>query len=443
MPSAIAINNKTYFISLLGLLLYQLTFAQENIPWSRYGIGDPIHSVNIINRGMGYVSAAYNDPQSINFTNPASYSRLGKQRATLDLGIDFVSRGISNEKDKARFSNVYVPYLAGGFQLKGEKRKRNWGIAFGLRPLTKVSYNIETGSKIGEDSIIYTYEGNGGAYQAFAGTGIAFKNLSVGVNVGYRFGSKDYTTKASIFNDTISGRYTSGQKQVRNNFGGVFYELGLQYEINISANELISLGAFGGLSTPMSLRSEENLFTFFQPGDASSAVQIDSVSSKVDNNGTLLYPSHMGFGIMYDRVAKSRLSIGADVTFQNWGEYRINKQPDLLSNAWQIKAGVQWMPNAQPNAGKAKTLLIYRAGTFYSKEPFSLNGNFNSLGFTLGLSMPVKKYSYAEYNKNNVIHLALEAGRRGNASSIIIENYFRVVLGVSFSDIWFIKSKYD
>lgn len=432
-----------WFIILISFLTGFPAFSQDNTPWSRYGVGDPVHSANIVNRGMGYVSAAYNDQQTINFVNPASYSRLGKQKAILDLGIDFSSRNLNSNQEKARFSYVYVPYLAGGFQLKGEKRKRDWGIAFGLKPVTRVNYNIETNARFGEDKIVYNYEGNGGAYQAFAGTGIAFKGLSIGTNIGYRFGSKDYTSRVSLFNDSISGRYTSGQKEVRNNFGGIFSELGLQYEAAISKKEMLTFGAFGSFASQMSLRSEVNISTFFQSGDVTSSVPIDSVSSITDRNGTMIYPAYYGIGFMYDRIAESRLSIGADFTFQNWKEFRVNNKPDLLTDAWQIKAGVQWLPRAKNNAGKSKNPMIYRAGGFYCIEPFLFNGNVTVYGFTLGLSIPIKKYSYAEYNRNNIIHLALESGRRGNASGIFSENYFRLAMSASLSDIWFIKSKYD
>ena len=48
--------------------------AQDNSPYSRYGIGDLHPNSNILNRGMGGISAAYADPLSVNFVNPASYA---------------------------------------------------------------------------------------------------------------------------------------------------------------------------------------------------------------------------------------------------------------------------------------------------------------------------------------------------------------------------------
>jgi hypothetical protein len=444
MPSAFATNNLLVTLLLCMILGAKVAYTQENTPWSRYGLGDPIQSSNISNRGMGYVSIGYNDPQTVNFNNPASYSRFGSQRALLDIGVDYHTRTMQNQnKKRVSFSNVYVPYISGGFQLKGEKRKRDWGIAFGLKPLTRVSYNIETGLRKGSDSITYNYEGNGGLYQAFLGTGMAFKNLSIGINLGYRFGSKDNITRVSMLNDSLSGIYTSGQKEVKNTYGGVFAEFGVQYEANISNNQMITFGAVGGLSSSMFIKSEEKLFTYFQPGDLSTVVLIDSAGPKQERNGRMTYPSHFGIGCMYDRIKDSRLSIGMDFTFQNWTQYRIYDQPDLLNDAWQIKSGLQWIPAKKANSKKSKRKFIYRGGMYYTQEPYVLSGNVNSYGFTIGIGVPVKKYSYTEYNKNNIVNIALEFGRRGSSSNIIIENYFRIAVGMSFSDIWFIKSKYD
>ena len=58
----------------LQLLTGIVLLAQDNSPYSRYGLGDLTPNTNIVNRGMGSFSAAYSDPLSINFSNPASYA---------------------------------------------------------------------------------------------------------------------------------------------------------------------------------------------------------------------------------------------------------------------------------------------------------------------------------------------------------------------------------
>ena len=81
-----------YLLSACGFLLIATGFinAQDNSPYSRYGLGDIQPSSHIYNRGMGGITAAFSEPPStglsdsrngksysnINFSNPASYSRF-------------------------------------------------------------------------------------------------------------------------------------------------------------------------------------------------------------------------------------------------------------------------------------------------------------------------------------------------------------------------------
>jgi hypothetical protein len=445
MQSASTTAKRFFSILFLSGFVATTALSQDNSPWSRYGLGDLMPSVNIASRGMGHTAAAYSDMQTINFINPASYSKFGMQRSILDVGIDINNRTISNNRGASYSSaNAYIPYLAGGFQLKGEKSKTNWGLAFGLRPLTKVSYNIETGQKIpAGDSIIYNYEGNGGTYQAFLGTAIGIKNFSIGVNGGYRFGSKDYTTRAILLNDTAPSRYTSGQKIIRNNFGGAFLEAGIQYQLNFDKKTALHLGAYGSIQTPMNATRDELYESYFLAGEAGNPVRIDSVSETRDIKGKIQYPSYYGFGILFDRVDKGRLNVALDYVLYNWREYRYYGGTDFLQNSWQVKAGAQYLPNV---SGTGKTFwsnVLYRAGFHVTREPFIIDGNMNSYGFTLGAGLPIRKFSYAEINRSNVVNAALEMGQRSNRNSLLRENYFRLAVSFSLSDIWFIKRKYD
>jgi hypothetical protein len=333
--------------SLVLLTIFSFnTLAQDNSPWSRYGLGDLVPSGNIANRGMGGVSAAYTDFQAINFLNPASYGSFGAQRAIFDVGLDINSRTLRNPNgDNYTSSNAYIPYLAAGFQIKPQKSKIGWGLVFGLRPITKVSYNIVSRSRISAgDSMATQYEGNGGSYQAFAGTGITIKNFSIGVNGGYRFGSKDYATRVFLLNDTVPDRYTPGIKDVKNNFGGAFAELGLQYRIPVNKTTSLTVGAYGSLQSRMKVRKDEKFESAFLAGESGIITRIDSVFQESDVRGTIEYPSSYGFGVMYETIDKSKLSVGADFTTTKWKDYRYFNTADLLQNSWQIKAGAQFIP---------------------------------------------------------------------------------------------------
>src|SRR5205809_6526527 len=95
-----AIVEKSFFAA-FGLIFSLHISAQENSPFSRYGLGDIYPTQSIANRGMGGVSAAYSHEQALNTINPASYSALKFVRyangtngglITYDLGISIDSR---------------------------------------------------------------------------------------------------------------------------------------------------------------------------------------------------------------------------------------------------------------------------------------------------------------------------------------------------------------
>jgi len=184
-------------IKLLGIAVLagiSLLQAQtENSPYSRYGLGDQLPQNNIVTRGMGGVTAAYYDYQSINFRNPASYSKL--RLTTFDFGLELDSRTLRVIDPPRKFSSSSpnISYLQLGFPLS---KKGNWGMNLGLNPVTRINYKLERRERLpGIDSANTIFEGNGGAYQVFAGTGVSVKSFSIGFNAGYMFGSKEYSAE--------------------------------------------------------------------------------------------------------------------------------------------------------------------------------------------------------------------------------------------------------
>lgn len=116
-----------------GSLLLSCSFlnAQDNSPYSRYGLGDLTPSTNIINRGMGSFSAAYSDPLSVNFNNPASYSaflayrderskKISSGRVLFDVGINFDNHTLREGSSAEKFtgSNAIFSYMQIGVPVK-------------------------------------------------------------------------------------------------------------------------------------------------------------------------------------------------------------------------------------------------------------------------------------------------------------------------------------
>jgi hypothetical protein len=270
---------KVSILCLFGFsfLLANKAIAQDNSPYSRYGLGDLNNNQNTVNRGMGGVSQAYSDPQSVNFVNPASYSSL--LLTTFDIGLEAGSRSIADKG--AKFSSGFgtLSYLQLGIPVI----KNKWGLNIGLRPVTRVSYNVQTPStgtffdtlKL---PLASRYEGSGGLYQIYAGTGVRFGNFSVGVNLGYLFGNVETNTRIIYpTNDIFGSRHA-----VRTTYSSFFYKLGLQYRAKVATDMDLTIGASGSLKQDMHARQENLSETvLYDALPITSPIRIQQVIQKV------------------------------------------------------------------------------------------------------------------------------------------------------------------
>jgi hypothetical protein len=461
-------------LSLAFLVLFfsivQPVFSQDNSPYSRYGIGDLVPSAHIINRGMGGVSVGYTDQYSINFGNPASYSsfqayreqkskKLISGRAILDVGLNFENRTLrepNTTKPKFTASNALFSYIQVGMPLK-----QNWGLNFGLRPISRISYNIisnqvlydpNTGQRI--DSASTNYTGNGGAYLASAGTGFAIyrkteikngqeiekQKLSIGFNAGYYFGSKDYSTRRKLINDTVA--YYQANYETKTNFGSMYFNAGLQYRQLLKNGIALTIGVAGNWGQKISA-TRDVLRETYVFDDNLGNLRLDSVSDTRNVKGKINIPSSYTIGFMLQKSAvinkEGGWMLGVDFTQQNWSQYRHYGQADSVRNNWQLKVGAQLNPIPKRNYFSN---IAYRFGFFIGPEYIKVQQNLPQFGATFGLGLPVALSRQAP-NQVTLVNLAFEYGKRGNNDNLLKETMFRFSLGFSLSDFWFIKRKYD
>ena len=416
--------------------------AQENSPYSRYGLGDVVPNHNIFTRGMGGISAGVIDYQSINFTNPASLASLPV--TIFDIAAEADTRTLRSTSPPKKFSetNSLFSYLQLGFPLTTKKMYKkgiNWGMSFGLRPVTRIGYKIEKYERLsGIDSLYTLWEGNGGTNQAFLGTGIKYKNLSFGILVGYMFGSKEYSTKLEFINDSVA--YYKGNYVNKTTFGGLFVNAGLQLEQKLG-DGLLRVGVYGSLHQNLKANRDDVKETFAY--DASnSTYRVDSVFEQKDIKGSIKYPSTVGLGFTYNT---RHFLYGIDVETANWSNYTYYGQTDQLNNSYTVRAGVQYYPAKEGTPVKKYFNFVkYRAGAYYGSDYIAVNKKRPEYGFTVGAGMPLTSLQRLSYNGEYVVmNIGLEFGNRGNKQTNIRENTMRYSLGVSMNARWFQKPKYN
>ena len=459
-----ALRGSQWSFVVLFLAAASPAFSQDNSPYSRYGIGDLVPATNIINRSMGGVTAGYFDQLSINFNNPASYStfqairerkakKLSSGRAILDLGLNFENRTLREPNNATKFtaSNALFSYVQVGVPLKAD-----WGLSFGIRPVSRISYKILanerlidpiTGQSIEDAATLYT--GDGGSYLISAGTGFSLfkkekhglmEGLSVGFNGGYLFGEKDYSSRRALLNDTVA--FYKANYETRTNFGSLYYNMGFQYKLPLSKTMQLTVGAFGNFSQKLNGKQDRIRETYVFDENTGN-VRLDSVSDSRDVKGTIELPSSLTVGFILQKFAVQNKEggwmLGMDFGTQKWSDYRFYGQADSLRNKWELRTGVQINPVPRRNYFSN---ISYRFGFFFGPEYVKVGQKLPQVGASFGLGLPMAISRQAP-NQATFINLAFEMVKRGNDKNLLKENLFRFSLGFSLSDIWFIKRKYE
>ncbi|MEO5943507.1 MAG: hypothetical protein ABIP30_10700 [Ferruginibacter sp.] len=438
---------KRISIFVFALFIYSFSQAQDNSPYSRYGLGDLSPNMNGTTRGMGGITAGYSDYQSINMNNPASLGYISS--TVFDLGGEVSRRTLKSNTSPLKYTstNVYFSYLQIGFPIGSKKMQQkgiNWGASFGLRPLTQINYKIATNQRLpGIDSLNTLYQGTGGLNQANVSTGIKIHNLSLGVSGGYTFGNKDFSTALNFVNDTIQYQKSISSAQTR--ITGFFLTVGGQYDIKIKKGNL-RLGAYANLQQNLKAR-QDNISKTVQYDDNGAAFSIDTVDYKSDYAGTVKIPATYTGGFTY---SNRHWVIGADFSTTNWSSYRYYNSTDAnVQNAWTVRAGAQYFP-AKDNtpASKYWSFVKYRAGAYYGPDYIKLDKSRPAYGVTFGAGLPLtalQRNSYSYYRDGlATLNLGLDLGIRGDKNTQSLrENVARFTVGLSLNAGWFQKRKYD
>jgi hypothetical protein len=399
---------------------------------------------------MGGISAGYADFLTTNFNNPASYSSFrmfleekSKQpvsgRVLLDAGINIDNRTLRNPNQPEKFSstNATFSYIQLGIPLRN-----NWGLSFGLRPISRINYKVGRRELLfnnqPNDSAYTEFNGEGGAFLPTIGTGFAIKNLSLGVNMGYLFGKKEFSTTRAVFSD--SAVYNTSKHNTLSSFGNLFFNAGAQYLINFSKRTSLRLGVAGNWKQNINASQDVTVETII-PNSTTGNVRQDSVFQKTGSDGEIIYPSSYtaGFVLQHTKEKGNGWLLGADLVQSKWSEYRFFGQADSVQDSWQLRVGGQIRPEPTRNYFSNVT---YRAGFFLGPDYIKVGNDLPQFGATLGLGLPIAPSRLSPY-QYTIINLGFEYAKRGNNDNKLKENMFRISLGLNFSDLWFNKRRYD
>ncbi len=430
-----------------AILTFQV-YAQENgvSPYSFYGIGVQKFKGTVENRSMGGLSVAL-DSIHVNLRNPASYTGNnlevwnGENRPVkFAVGGSHSSVNLKSNTSEASSSSTAFDYLAINIPV-GKA-----GVGFGLLPFTSVGYQIDNFNtdNNGDAVISSSFNGSGGVNKAFLGLGYQVtRALSLGVDFQYNFGTIESDALLFNFDDDNTPLARQSKENNRSTLSGLNLNLGLYYNTKFYKNLEVSTSLVYAPKSTLVSRNTRSLSRVLIAGarrdqqaeDLITNVDLESLNlDKVD----LEIPSTLSIGLGIGQIRK--WFVGAEYTVQDKSDF--NNPFTTTGNATFEEASVfalggYYIPQYNSYTSYFNR-IVYRAGIRQETTGLNVNGeSIDEFGMSFGLGLPLSGGA-------SNINLGFEFGKRGTTdNNLIEENFFNLRIGLSLSDRWFQKRKYN
>ena len=403
-----------------------------NSPYSTFGLGDLTFKGFGRNMAMGGISLGVRNAQSIDFSNPASYTIRDSLSLVVDIGLSGqISRVSSNEGENTPF-DINFSHLAFSFPLT---RKISFGA--GIVPYSLSNYNfIHTVDENDENynpevgELDYLFNGKGGLSQVFFGLGFEItKNLSFGFNAQYIFGNIHRVQTVTLLDNIYAHHPKIDVQQI---VGGFTFNLGLQYSIHLKEDLELIIG--GKYAMKNNIKEQTELLASNVLFNSSGGQAVDTLNYYTTDKEKRLFPSSYGVGFTINKANK--IIFGADYKKTNWSNSEIMNL-DSLENSQSFLIGGEFTPN--PRELKAYLPRVhFRAGAYYTNSFLKINDyRVNDFGITFGVGLPIG-FSRSSFN------IAFDYGKRGTKNdNLILENHGSILFSLTLYDFWFMKRKYD
>lgn len=407
-----------------------------NSPYSQYGLGQFSEQTSGFNRGMNGLGLGFRESNQVNYLNPASYSSMDSLTFILDAGLSGQITNFKEGATKVNAKNADFEYAVAGF-----RAFKHVGVSFGIIPFTNVGYDYSiSGYTDSERSTKYTntYSGSGGFHQVYVGAGWEFmKGLSVGFNASYIWGDYDRSVVSSYsdaYAKTLSKYNTAEVYSYRLDFG-------LQYALRLDRKNELTIGLTYGLGHKLGADTEYSIIS------TNPSTYVSDTTSCVAPN-SLEIPTTIGLGAMWNHGNKFK--VGADLHLQKWGSvkypvfqgdensisYVMSK--DYYKDRYKVTVGGEFCDNAEARSFFKR--IRYRMGASYATPYYKINGNDGpkDLSVSAGFGIPIIN----SYNNRSLLNISGQ-WVHSSAKGLLTENTFRINIGLTFNERWFMKWKFD
>jgi len=463
-----SISEKTKInIFFITCLVFQtLSSFSQNLtqsPYSFFGVGDLQYIGSASLGNMGQVSQGIRRKYNLNILNPASYGSLAQ--TNLEAGAMLNNGNLKSDGSTISSSLSGLSYFNYGTSIS----KKGIGFAFGAAPYSALGYDIRKTTVLKVDTFNSLIDvnattsqiGSGGLTRAFLGVGTKInKYFSAGVNVGYIFGQ----INSRIIQTTPAQFYIfNWSAEKKDNINGFLIEYGFQshfdslnfslpkYKTIIDSNGFEHKKMVRGQGKPISINAgltfnaETNLtgnqrYSFRTLAIGGLDLGKDTIQTDETKTGSVTIPFEIKYGIAITN--NTNWTVAADFGTAAWNNYSSFGQNKGLQNSWHFNVGASWLPDIKEDSRNYFKRLEYRVG--YRNEQTNIfidNQSVNITGYSCGIGIPIAERD--RYKKFSRVNVGFEYLTRGSNTNLINEEFYKLTIGLVFSDRWFIKYKYD
>lgn len=419
---------KNILIVTLLAMVGNVAFAQADIhsPYSMFGVGQLADkSMNVRLKGMGGIGNAMHGIGLVNTANPASYAKIDSLAFLFDAGFYFKSSDFSTSTLSERSSNASFDHVDMAFGLTSW-----WKMAIGVQPYSSLGYKmVVDGMEQSTGRYQTTFEGAGGLNRVIVGTAFKIgKHFALGVNANYVFGDSETLTTLLYPDSTYRMGVRRGVDLMVSSFK---FDYGLMFDTKVGDDYHLSVGLT--YDQPIKLGGKQTNFFRTIAGDSETEYLIDTILYNTRNT-KLTMPQSVGLGVVFQK--DKRWSVGADFNLTQWSKFAREGASDTLSDAWRVAVGAEFTPTYSSVSNYFRR-ASYRIGGFYEHTYLKINDmNLNKMGISAGIAMPLPRTL-------STVNLAVEIGRLGTKEAgLVQEGYFKLDVGISVFEHWFMKRKY-
>lgn len=467
-----SIINSTRAIILIATLLSSALYAQDSSvsPYSGFGLGDISAGGFIAQQGMGATGVGLVERLQVNPLNPATGAFL--KGPVFQLGVLTQLGTFSSQEQSVKNNLTRFDHFALGFPLA----KGNWGLTFGLDPLTSVGYRSLSSSTV-QDSILQMteYNGEGGIYRMFFDlskritlskdtTGLGqHTELALGAELDFYFGTIRDTRNSTFPNEPGFFNARLQRSTTVNDISGAGGLL-LRNYLKAKKDEdddqwILDLGLRYEADARLAAERNQDFYTYVASASGVESAR-DSVSAIQGVGGRLLLPGAMSFGLALefnsenDEGKRSRWVLALDHRIRDWsqaGEYFGEEFTYAdLSTYQRSSFGLMFQPDMDYRRGARGNIFsmaTYRLGAYAADSHLAPGGEgLAESGMSFGLSLPMLVGGLRR--SDTQLDLSVGYHQRGTTErNLIEENYMSFMFGFSFHperfDNWFQKRKYD